>query len=116
MEPIRQETLGQASPEREGELLPLTRHVQETCDEILLDRFRQYLLERNAELGFGKLDEFKSLVALAKLLGPDLAYELEQVLLYEFGEDSSGFEVGTGAPDLLLWAANGENTFWFFSE
>ena len=120
---------GQISPERNIELRPFTKHVQETSDEILLEQFHQYLLKRNAdfaELGFYapssdfqvayELHEFKSRVALARLLGPDCANKSIQVILYEFGEDSNGFEVGIGAPDLFLWAANDDSKFWFFSE
>jgi hypothetical protein len=118
------------SPERETQLRPLTIHVHETSDEVLFELMHQNLLKRDADMGLGqpldnvcrelgqptRLDEFMSLVALARLLGPAVAYDLEQLILYEFGVDSSGFQVGAGAPDLFLWASNGECKFWFFSE
>jgi hypothetical protein len=134
VEGIRMDEMDRISPERESQLRPLTVHVQEISDEVLFARFHQHLSDRHATLGpIGKklslldqtrtllsqpteLDDFKSLVALARLLGPSLAYDLEQVLLYEFAEESSGVIVGTGAPDLLLWTPKGENELWFFSE
>jgi hypothetical protein len=130
VESIKLEEMEGTSTEREAQLRPLTKHAQETSDEILFEQFHQHLLKRDASFGFGRLldqscrafgqptelDEFKSLIALARLLGPDLAYDLGQRLLCEFGDDSSGLLVGTGAPDLFLWTPAGENGFWFFSE
>jgi hypothetical protein len=133
VESIKMEEMEETSAERGSQLRPLTIYVQETSDEILFEQFNQHLLERDARFarfGFGQpldqtrralgqpteLDKFKSLIALARLLGPDLAYDLEQRLLYEFGDDSFGVLVGAGAPDLLLWTPNGDNEFWCFSE
>jgi len=129
-----EEVNGDISSEREFELRPLTRYVQDTNDEFLLKTFQNFLLERKARieasLGF-KTDkndsfwssnqkmeenEFRSLICLAKALGPEMAYDLEQILLCSFGPDSNGITLGAGAPDLLLWSLDEKNPFWFFSE
>jgi hypothetical protein len=136
VESISMEEMNEITDERNFQLRPLARYVQETSDEAALERFLQYLSKRYetlhrlleqsgspvfdasllGQLRTNEFDDFKNLIALARQLGPTLAYDLEQILLYEFGDDSSGFLVGTGAPDLLLWTQNGENEFWFFSE
>jgi hypothetical protein len=78
VEAIQMDEMWERSLERESQLRPLTVHVQDTSDDILFERFRQYLLERNSrlgldlppgklwnELGQTELDEFKGLVCLA---------------------------------------------------
>lgn len=134
VESIRMEEMEEISPERDSQLRPFARHVQETSDDSLFQRFRHYLRKRNAiikgitgvnplssarrkQCGLPtELDEFKNLVGLARLLGTDLAFDLYRLLLCEFGADSSGIEVATGAPDLFLWTHSGDRGFWFFSE
>lgn len=130
------EEIDEISKERDFQLRPLVRYAQEESEESLLEQFRQYLSEQDEKINclldrhggpvidaflsnkyrMNELENFKSLIALARQLGPGLAHDLEQILLYEFGDDSDGILVGAGAPDLLLWTRNGENEFWFFSE
>jgi VRR-NUC domain len=121
-----EDSVGDISAERSIQLRPLVQQVQDgSNDEVLLDRFREHRKKNAAylqKLGVdsspleGLLEtEFREKVALARLLGVDVANSLHDAVFDQY-DGYQDIILSAGAPDLLVWLPNAETGFWFLSE
>jgi hypothetical protein len=121
-----EDSVGDISEERRIQLRPLVQQVEDSSDdEVLLYRFREHRKKRAAyfqKLGVdsspleGRLEAaFREKVALARLLGVDVASSLHDAVFDQY-DGYQDIIVSAGAPDLLVGLPNIETGLWFLSE